>query len=171
MSIIYIASIFSLDDSYKEQIPLAAIVYLHRISDNRMAASPLRNLQMFASLCGQEMMPHVVLGTTMWSEINLVTGERREQQLLNNYWLDMTEGGCCVARFEDSYESAWDIVGALVTRKYAMLPREIVDGKKSLGETAAGLKYNDQLERLIADHKEAARRLHQQNMKTLEHNF
>ncbi|KAF7966371.1 hypothetical protein HWV62_38919 [Athelia sp. TMB] len=148
---------------YKEKIPLAAIVYLHRISDNRMAGSPLKNLNMFASMCGQEAMPRVVLGTTMWSEVNASTGERRQRELKETFWADMIEQGCRMARFGDSFDSAWDMVGTLATQEdYAMIATEIVADKKRLNETAAGLKLNEELMKLIADQKEAARQLEEQ---------
>ncbi|KZP27766.1 hypothetical protein FIBSPDRAFT_730450 [Athelia psychrophila] len=96
--------------TYKGNASILAIVYLHRISDNRMAGSPLKNLQMFARICGQEAMPRVVLTTTMWSETMSATGERREEELKTICWVDMIKQGCAVHRFEDSYESAWKIM-------------------------------------------------------------
>ncbi|KZP04217.1 hypothetical protein FIBSPDRAFT_941125, partial [Athelia psychrophila] len=148
---------------YKEKVPLSAIIYLHRISDNKMAGSPLRNLQMFACMCGQGAMPRVILGTTMWSEIAAVTGERRERELETSFWADMIQQGSTVQRFGDSYESAWQIVGKLPTeQENVILSREIYDDKKKLNETAAGVKLTEDLNKLIADQKEAARRLDDQ---------
>jgi len=149
---------------YKEAVPLAAIVYLHRISDNRMAGSPLKNLQMFASMCGQQAMPSVVLCTTMWNEINEPTGDRRENELKDNFWKDMIAQGCRVVRFRDSKESAWEIVGRLPPAKRGViLSTEIVDDKKNLNETAAGVKLNEELAKLIADQKAAVKRLGEQS--------
>ncbi|KAF7970677.1 hypothetical protein HWV62_23270 [Athelia sp. TMB] len=147
---------------YKEHVPLAAIVYLHRISDNRMAGSPLKNLKMFASMCGQEAMPRVVLGTTMWTEVAEGTGDRRESELEKTFWADMIKQGCRMARFQDTFESAWDMVGTLATQEHAMISHEIVEDRKRLNETAAGLKLTEELARLIADQKEAARQLEEQ---------
>ncbi|KZP31950.1 hypothetical protein FIBSPDRAFT_654045, partial [Athelia psychrophila] len=70
----------------KQKVHLSAIVYLHRISDKRMTAEdPLRNLKMLTSLCGQETLPRIALGTTMWNEIRPETGVRQEQAL-SRYW-------------------------------------------------------------------------------------
>ncbi|KAF7973138.1 hypothetical protein HWV62_16188 [Athelia sp. TMB] len=148
---------------YKEKIPLAAIVYLHRISDNRMASSPLKNLKMFASMCGQRVMPSVVLGTTMWTEVSKETGTRREEELTRLYWADMIEKGCKVARFDDSAESVWDLVGTLATQEFVMdVSYELVDEKKTLNETAAGINLNAELKRLFADQRKAIRELQEQ---------
>jgi len=147
----------------KEHVPLAAIVYLHRISDNRMAGSPLKNLQMFASMCGQQAMPSVVLGTTMWNEVNKGTGERREAELKTNFWKDMIEQDCRVERFHDSYESAWEMIGKLPpASEGVILSTEIVHDKKNLNETAAGVKLNEELAKLIADQKAAIKRMAEQ---------
>ncbi|KZP32134.1 hypothetical protein FIBSPDRAFT_1037208 [Athelia psychrophila] len=149
--------------AYKQKVPISAIIYLHRISDNRMAGSPLKNLQMFASMCGQEAMPRVVLATTMWGETTTATGERREKELKGTFWTDMIAQGCTVQRFGDSYPSAWQLVGKLPTvQENVILSREIFDDKKKLNETAAGVKLTEELNRLISDQKEAARRLEEQ---------
>ncbi|KZP04212.1 hypothetical protein FIBSPDRAFT_767781 [Athelia psychrophila] len=148
---------------YKEKVALSAIVYLHRISDNRMAGSPLKNLKMFASMCGQVAMPHVILATTMWSETKLATGERRETELKTTFWEGMITQGCTVQRFEDTYDSAWQILGeSLAGEENIVLSHEIYDEKKNLNETAAGVKLTEELNRLIADQKAAARRMEEQ---------
>jgi len=71
----------------------------------------LRNLQIFASLCGQQAMPHVNIVTTMWSDVHEGIGARREKELEKVFWGDMVGSGCKTKRFEDTFESAWDIIG------------------------------------------------------------
>ncbi|KZP31914.1 hypothetical protein FIBSPDRAFT_812919 [Athelia psychrophila] len=148
--------------AYKEKIPVS-IVYLHRIDTFRMAGTPLKNLQMFASIFGQEAMPHVVLATTMWSEIMPDTGARREIELKRTFWADMLREGCKAQRLGDSYESAWQILGELPTgAEIIILACEIYDDKKNLNETAAGVKLTEELNELIADQKKAAHRMEEQ---------
>ena len=158
-----IGFILSYIDRYKAKIPLAAIIYLHRISDNRMASSPLKNLKMFASMCGQQIMPNVVLATTMWTLIySEAMGDNRERELKMSFWADMIAKGCKVARFKDSFESAWEIVGALATQEFALVSYEIVNDQKKLNETTAGVKLNAELKKLFEDQKEAVRKLQEQ---------
>jgi len=128
-----------------------------------MAGSPLKNLQMFASICGPQAMPSVVLGTTMWSEVDEQTGMRREMELKTNFWKDMIDQGCRVMRLRDSYESAWDMIGKLPpATKGVLISTEIVEDKKILNETAAGVKLNEELAKLIANQKAAIRRMEEQ---------
>ncbi|KZP03679.1 hypothetical protein FIBSPDRAFT_704956, partial [Athelia psychrophila] len=139
---------------YKEHIPLSAIVYLRRISDNTMTGSPLKNLAMFASLCGQAAMPHVVLGTTMWSEVPEEIAEDRDKELRNDFWKDLIAMGCKVQRFSDSYEGAWTMLGTLsTTLEHVHLAKELVEDKKRFSETGVAITLNDELHRLIADPK------------------
>jgi hypothetical protein len=58
-------------------------------------------------------MPNVVIATTMWGQINKEKGLQREDELLRTFWGDMRDGGCRVERFEDTYDSAWRIIGSL----------------------------------------------------------
>jgi len=149
---------------YKERVPLSAIIYLHRITDNRMAGSPLKNLQMFASMCGQKALPGVALVTTMWSDIQVPMGEQRETQLKEAFWKDMMDQGCKVERFGDSYDSAWKVIGELPPpdKNNVLLADELVNENKTLESTAAGLELNKQLAKLLEDQKKAARQIEEQ---------
>jgi len=150
--------------TYKGNVNIATIIYLHRISDNRMTGSVLRNLRVFASLCGQKAMPNVVLATTMWGRVEEGTGAKREKQLQNEFWKDMLAEGCEIDRFENSHDSAWRIVDSFAEKDKAtvLLPREIVDDQLRLNETEAGIALNNELLRLISEQKEAAQRLSEQ---------
>ncbi|KIM73936.1 hypothetical protein PILCRDRAFT_716465 [Piloderma croceum F 1598] len=150
--------------TYKGNVNLATIIYLHRISDNRMTGSVLKNLEMFATLCGHEAMPNVVIATTMWSEVKKENGERREGELKRDFWKGMMADGCRTERFEDTYESAWRIIGNLGKKDRApvLLSHEIVDTHLRLNETQAGIALNKELEKLIKDRKLAARKLRDQ---------
>jgi hypothetical protein len=101
-----------------------------------MAGSLLKNLQMFASLCGQKAMKNVVIATTMWSEVKMESGVRREEELKRDFWHVMLAGGCRTERFEDTYESAWSIVGQN-TRTTLLLQEEMGGVGKLLSETNA----------------------------------
>ncbi|KZP06236.1 hypothetical protein FIBSPDRAFT_805123, partial [Athelia psychrophila] len=140
---------------YKVKASLSTIVYLHRISDNRMA--PPLNLQMLTSMCEQAAKPRIVLGTTMWSHVrNPETAARQEQELKTTSWADMIAQGSTMHRFHNSYESVWKLVGELPAQPGdIILSREIYDNKKRFNETTAGVKLKEQLNKLIADQKEA----------------
>ncbi|KIM49767.1 hypothetical protein M413DRAFT_59536, partial [Hebeloma cylindrosporum] len=130
---------------HRRNIPLAGIFYLHRITDNRMGGTPLRNLRIFTELCG-DAARNAVLVTTMWDKLTSHTeGERREESLKRNYWHGMIQHGAFVDRFENTFKSAWDVVGTMVARSQEingsiplLIQEELVIQKKRLEETRAG---------------------------------
>ncbi|KIM75843.1 hypothetical protein PILCRDRAFT_13216 [Piloderma croceum F 1598] len=91
-------------------LKLSTIIYLHRISDTRMDGSLLKNLQIFAKLLGPKAMPNIVIATTMWSKVSYEEGKRREDDLRRLLQV-MAANGCKIKRFDNTFESAWDIIG------------------------------------------------------------
>ncbi|KXN84731.1 hypothetical protein AN958_12158 [Leucoagaricus sp. SymC.cos] len=82
-----------LKETGMKNIRLDGVLYLHRISDNRMAGTPLRNLDLFEKICGPKWFGRVVLVTTMWDEVDEVTGVDREKQLKAEFWEGMLRRG------------------------------------------------------------------------------
>ncbi|KAF8232385.1 hypothetical protein L208DRAFT_1452237 [Tricholoma matsutake] len=151
--------------TYKNKVKLDGIIYLHRISDNRMSGSPLKNLQMFAKLCGDGAIKNVVLVTTMWTKVKGDLGERREKELGEIYWRGMLDMGSRMMRFEDSCGAAWKIIDKIVDTQdnYALLlQEELVDLGRRLSETEAGKTLYNRLQQVLAQQKEAIRKLHEE---------
>ncbi len=145
------------EDRYRNKIRLTGILYLHRITDNRMGGTPLRNLRMFGELCGYSALKQVVLVTTMWDKIqDAAAGEVRETELKTTFWQIMLEKGSRVAKFNNNFDSAHGIVNGLITERSAetlLLQEELVDLKRRLNETHAGqLLYSD-LQRLLEEQR------------------
>jgi len=83
---------YELDDnvlSYKRNIRLSGLVYFHRISDSRMAGTPLKNLRLFEKLCGEEF-DSIILTTIMWNEADDNLGNGCEDELKTLNWKSMT---------------------------------------------------------------------------------
>ncbi|KAG8801208.1 hypothetical protein FRC20_000652 [Serendipita sp. 405] len=166
-------------------LKLDTILYFHRITDNRMAGSPLKNLKLFASLCGNVAMPNVVLVMTMWSLLpKREIGKLRQEELEKDFWTSMLKEGCRVAEFGDSYESAHMIISGEEKislshpkkgQEGILLSKQLVDKHKKLKATEAGITLNQQLTQLIKDKKEANKRLKalskRQNNKALRANL
>jgi hypothetical protein len=76
----------------------------------------------------------------MWEYVPKEMGDEREKALMRDVWKDMLHDGCSVERFQDTYESAWDIVKR-VTRKDSGTPfliqEEMGVAGKPLNETTA----------------------------------
>ncbi|KIM73928.1 hypothetical protein PILCRDRAFT_80568, partial [Piloderma croceum F 1598] len=131
--------------SYAEKVDLAAVIYLHRISDNRMGGLELKNLQEFEKSCGQQRMSNVIIATTMWNNVRQETGVRREEELKTSFWKGMVDNGCRTERFEETYESAWFIIGSLADRAKMQVPIrwEIIDVQQSSKEHNANIVPQD----------------------------
>ena len=152
---------------YEKDINLAGLIYLHRITDNldHMAGTPHRNIHMFENLCGDQAMKKVVLVTTMWDKVQQGTGVDRERKLFENYWKTMINLGASTARFLNSAESAWEIIGIILKQhetEVLLLQEEIVDLKKALHETQAGKTLYSDLQRLLAEQRDTVRSLAEQ---------
>ncbi|TFK44966.1 P-loop containing nucleoside triphosphate hydrolase protein [Crucibulum laeve] len=98
---------------YGKKIMVSGIIYLHRITDKRLTEPPYSQYEMFRKLCGESFHGRVVLVTTMWSDVKPDVGSRREKEIIQN-WGQMLHGGSAVLRFNDTAESAWDIVQFLL---------------------------------------------------------
>ncbi|KAF8129490.1 P-loop containing nucleoside triphosphate hydrolase protein [Boletus edulis] len=142
-----------LDSSYKQKKLLSGILYLHRITDNRMAGTPLKNLRVFRKLCGEDALDKVYLITTMWDEVEQSTGERRLEELKEDYWKSMiiqgTQVACCRNDDDSMNNLVQQILSQEATRKALRLQQEIADQQKELIETQAGQELCSQIEKLI----------------------
>ncbi|KAF8441309.1 P-loop containing nucleoside triphosphate hydrolase protein [Boletus edulis BED1] len=144
-----------LNSSYKKGKLLSGILYLHRISDNRMAGTPLKNLRVFQKLCGNEALDKVYLTTTMWDEVVLSEGERRLEELKAEYWKALIQQGAQVVCCRNDNDSATEIIQRIVTqeqdatRKAVLLQQEMADLHKELKETEAGQELYTHLEALV----------------------
>lgn len=140
---------FFLSQIYRKDVQLAGIVYLHRITDNRVRGSSMKNLKMFQQLCGDEAFGHVILATSMWNTIDEASkdvGDQREQELMSRaeFWGTMYKSGSQVARWLGNEQSAQSIVGKIIEvhdkagEAVLKIQQEMVNEDKDLDETAAG---------------------------------
>ena len=102
--------------TYRANVRLTGIIYLHRVSDNRMGGSAMTNLNMLKKLCGDECLPNVILATTMWSDPALT------------------------ARYNGTHSSALSIISQFEGRPPIVLDiqRQMVDEGRMLLQTTAG---------------------------------
>ncbi|KAF8420754.1 P-loop containing nucleoside triphosphate hydrolase protein [Boletus edulis BED1] len=149
-----------LEVTYRNKIKLSGLLYLHRISDVRMAGTPLRNLSVFRDLCGNDNMKNIVLVTTMWDEVkDQSIGSKREEELLSDFWADMIRLGSRDRRFQGTRESAWEIINCLdleasgERRKPLQIQREMVDRGLQLHETTAARTFIRTLMQLAGEAK------------------
>jgi hypothetical protein len=142
-----------LSASFANGVRLSGIVYLHRISDNRISGTGFRNLRMFKKLSGATTWPNTVIGTTMWRADEHVQGETREQELISNpkYLGDLLSGGATLHRIaehgtgaDEQRRSSLRVISSLLQRTLSLpqielqIQRELVLDRLDLDATAAG---------------------------------
>jgi hypothetical protein len=150
--------------SYARDITISGLLFLHRISDNRMSGTPLKNLMMFQKLCGTAALMNVILVTTMWDTVDENTGLKREQELRSDFWKSMLELGCRMVRFDNNFDSAWGIVKLLTDtpRIPLALQVEMVDKQQRLPFTAAGSSLFQYWTKIIAALRDMIHKLEEQ---------
>jgi hypothetical protein len=124
-----------------------------------MAMTLQQSLRLFATLCGQEVMPDITIATTMWSEVREESGARREKTLKEELSKDLLANGCKLERFEETYDSAWDIVGTNSGVSLLLCPGSGDVGKPPEETTAYDGVHKDGLPKWLAEFlKRAIRR-------------
>ncbi|KAF8160036.1 P-loop containing nucleoside triphosphate hydrolase protein [Crassisporium funariophilum] len=152
-----------LRDTYRDKILLSGIVYFHRISDNRMAGTPLKNLHMFQQLCGTNALENIILATTMWDDVDEETGNQREEELKKKYWRGMLKHNSTTARFTGTRESAFALLAPLIneanSRNAVRLQNEMVQMKLQLQETSAGRALYSKMEEIVTKRQDVLKRI------------
>ncbi|KZP06251.1 hypothetical protein FIBSPDRAFT_805092, partial [Athelia psychrophila] len=126
--------------TYKRKMLLTGLLFLHRISDNRMSGSALRNMDMFQMLCGDSGLPNIVLVTTMWDQVIKEAGEMREKELRDTFWQPMIDKHSRTARSHHTTESAWEVLSQFAKEHRPIklkIQTQMVDEGIPLSKTAA----------------------------------
>ena len=162
---------------YQNRILLTGIIYLHRITDPRMAGSALKNLSMFQKLCGEHYFNNVVLATTMWGSLqgeglSTATGEERERELVLNprFWGAMYQRGSRIMRHMGKRESALGIISYLASLRSGVLniQDEMVNQGKKVSDTAAGKEVERDLQAAKEQYKKDIAELHKNHEDALK---
>jgi hypothetical protein len=132
-------------DSRQSRRILHGVIYLHRITDDRVGGTARQAFKAFLKLCGNQALENVALVTTMWDrpEVrrNRVTYEAREKELLRdrNFFKPAIELGAQVFRHSNSKSSADRIISRLLgnTPVYLGVQQELARGR-DIKDTEAG---------------------------------
>lgn len=96
-------------------------------------------------------MPKVIIVTTMWSKVGEKEGTEREELLKREVWGDILGKGFSVKRFDDTHQSAWDIVGDTVEKGSGvplLVQEEMGDDRKPLNATKAAIHLKETTEKV-----------------------
>lgn len=162
--------------SYRHDLEISGVLYLHRITDNRMGGTPQKNLKLFKKLCGARFFELVILMTTMWPENEEEDEEifcNRELQLQKEYWADTIRNPEQIQRFRGTRASAWHILEELFSlasvcqhRKILEIQQELVDLSKRVPDTNAGRQLQGIIGELVVRQSDLMKRLQEELSKT-----
>lgn len=159
-----------LSSSYKEEVYLNGIIYIHRITDVRLGGSAMRNLSMFKKLCGHDALKNVILSTTMWEKVTEEDGATREAELKAklDYWGGMISMGSKVFRHLNTRESAMAMIEHLVDKPDAdstvklEIQVQMVEDKLDLNETSAGREIDGGLTKKLENYQKEITEMREQ---------
>lgn len=126
-----------------------------------MSGSACKSLDMFTRLCGDKAAKRVRLVTTGWDrEKDKNMAEHRVKQLKKKFWKPLITAGAHHCRFDNTPESAWDIVRhAAGDSEVLLLQKELIDMDRGLHRTSAGQALSFQFQRLFQEQQETIKTL------------
>lgn len=109
-------------------------------------------------------MKNVVILTTMWDNVTLEEGEKREKELKLGYnaFKPLLDNGAKMMRHDRTQESADEVInyllgkGAIATQ----MGRELAEENKSLEDTAAGAELGCEIQGILKEHKKKVEETH-----------
>lgn len=125
---------------------------------DRIDITSLRYLQIFRKLYGENNLECVALVTTRWDTVDKTLGLQREQHLntIYGFWKDLISKGAQTFRHDEEQISGQKIILSLLNRNRNIecrIQREMIDQKKTLAETTAGLEVLGQIEKVRVQHE------------------
>lgn len=168
----------------KRKSKLDGIIYMHRITDQRMGGTAQTNLFTFQKLCGQKALTNVILATTMWERVSEQEGIEREEELMrtDHFWGGMIAHGSKVLRHMNTPESALKIIEHFIKidrsperpKMVLALQEELVDQELTLDQTGAGQEVDHGLTKAhngfkarldeLQGHLDSAQELHDEEL-------
>ena len=138
-----------MQSSYEEGTLLSGVIYLHKITDNRITGSSMKNIRMFRKLCGADNMKNVLLVSSMWDIIQEKQGAEREKELSSEgtFWKSMIAQGATMHRYNGRTATALQLIEILISNTPSALKiqKQLVDDRVPLVNTEAGEDVNQEL--------------------------
>lgn len=149
-----------LEKRYRWHVKLSGIIYMHRITDNRVSGSVCKNFDLFNRLCGDGAVKRIRLVTSMWDIANMSAARRRASELQASFWKPLIDEGAQYREFQNTRESAWGIIrDAIGESKAVLLQEELVDAKRRLNETSAAQAIYSRFQRLLKEQRDSLEQL------------
>ena len=129
---------------------LTGIILLQPVTGNRVQGSEKRRTRLFEKICGPNAFGHVVIATTMWSDLRDESeGRSRVQQrsAAPDFWGSMIEDGAQVVKHDNTASCAISIIRSLIHRNTVTLQMqgELQENNGRLSATSAGQQLHSDL--------------------------
>ena len=139
-----------LRETYANGMLLTGIILLQPVTGNRVQGSEKRRTRLFEKICGPNAFGHVVIATTMWSELRDESeGQSRVQQrkAAPDFWGQMIDHGAQVVKHHNTAASAISIIRSLINRNTVTLQMqdELQQSDGRLSATSAGQQLHSDL--------------------------
>lgn len=132
------------------------MLYLHRITDNRIGGVSRRSFNVFRKLCGDGALKNVVIVTNMWNKVRPVEGEARELELMKSdrFFKPALDKGARVFRHDNTTLSAQNIICSVLgnTPMPLAIQYELVDLSRHFHSTGAGREILHGLGETVSRH-------------------
>ncbi|KDQ55904.1 hypothetical protein JAAARDRAFT_59361 [Jaapia argillacea MUCL 33604] len=152
--------------TYEAGKKLAGVIYVHRILDPKLGGVSRRNFRMFRQLCGDETLKNVVIVTSMWDRTDYGTAVSRERELSSSddCFKVALDHGAKFTRHQNNMSSAQSIIRLLLPNapQALAIQRELVDERKAISQTGAGVELNQELLKQAQKHREEMEALRQE---------
>ncbi|KAL4065611.1 P-loop containing nucleoside triphosphate hydrolase protein [Scleroderma yunnanense] len=150
-----------LEKRYRGRVKLSGIIYTHCITANRSTCSMYKSPQAFGRLCRGGAVERVQLVTTMWDGVrNQSVASSRVSELEGSLWEPLVMAGARHKKFNNTPESAWNIICDVTGDAEALLPQEeLVGAERKLNETNAGKALYIQFQKLLQEQKDTIKQL------------
>ncbi|KAL4077635.1 hypothetical protein J3A83DRAFT_4059744, partial [Scleroderma citrinum] len=146
-----------LTNEYRGEPRLTGLIYVHRITDFREGGTVRRYLRILRKLCGDDSLKNVVITTTMWDQVVLEKGLRREQELKSSDSLfkPLLDNGAIMMRHDRIPESASNVINYLLGNNATttQIVRKPVRERNALDNTAASSEPHSEVSALLQKHK------------------
>ncbi|KAI6103002.1 hypothetical protein F5141DRAFT_243720 [Pisolithus sp. B1] len=99
-----------LEETYRHSIKLTGVIYTHDITGNSRPPTDAQSFQLLRPLCGSKAVDRVHLVTTMCDIAEKSEADEMEGILKGARWQSLIQAGAQPRRFDNTLESAWNIV-------------------------------------------------------------
>ncbi|KAF6747796.1 P-loop containing nucleoside triphosphate hydrolase protein [Ephemerocybe angulata] len=148
-----------LEKQHRTGQALHGIIYVQRISDQRVGGMAKANFGIFREMCGENSLRNVIIMTNMWSLVGSDSlGMARAKQLEESpkFLLPAIQKGAVVVhKKEDTREAALNVLRRIMTNHPLPLTIqiEVVDQNKPIDKTKAGLAVDEKLNKLAEQYE------------------